>query len=150
MAEDSPARREPRPRPAEPARQPSGADIGWGITGTMLSGIIVWGGAGWLLDRWLETRFFILVGTILGLTVAIYLVVVKYGAVDQPPAGRRPSGTTRGGQRSRPRTLGPTQQGQPSSSAPQRSAACSQPTARASKHRPSRSSTPSRSRSSTS
>jgi F0F1-type ATP synthase assembly protein I len=32
----------------------------------MLSGIIVWGGAGWLLDRWLETRFFILVGTILG------------------------------------------------------------------------------------
>ena len=39
----------------------------------------------WLLDRWLETRFFILVGTILGLTVAIYLVVVKYGAVDPPP-----------------------------------------------------------------
>jgi F0F1-type ATP synthase assembly protein I len=74
----------------------------------MLSGIIVWGGAGWLLDRWLETRFFILVGTLLGLTVAIYLVVVKYGAVDQPPAGRRPSGTTRGGQRGRP----PTQKGQ--------------------------------------
>src|SRR3712207_8675932 len=59
----------------------SGADIGWGITGTMLSGIVVWGGAGLLLDRWLETRFFVLVGTILGLTVAIYLIVVKYGAV---------------------------------------------------------------------
>ena len=78
----------------------------------MLSGIIVWGGVGWLLDRWLETRFFILVGTILGLAVAIYLVVVKYGAVDPPPAGRRPTGTTRGGQRSRPRTQGPTQKGQ--------------------------------------
>jgi F0F1-type ATP synthase assembly protein I len=86
--------------------------MGWGITGTMLSGIIVWGGVGWLLDRWLETRFFILVGTILGLTVAIYLVVVKYGAVEPPPAGRRPTGTTRGGQRSRPRTQGPTQKGQ--------------------------------------
>jgi F0F1-type ATP synthase assembly protein I len=60
----------------------------------MLSGIIVWGGVGWLLDRWLETRVFILVGTILGLTVAIYLIVVKYGAVVQPPAGQRPSRTT--------------------------------------------------------
>ena len=86
--------------------------MGWGITGTMLSGIIVWGGVGWLLDRWLETRFFILVGTLLGLAVAIYLVVVKYGAVDPPPAGRRPTGTTPGGQRSRPRTQGPTQKGQ--------------------------------------
>ena len=111
MAEDSPARREPRPRPAEPAGRPSGADVGWGITGTMLSGIIVWGGVGWLLDRWLETRFFILVGTILGLTVAIYLIVVKYGAVDQPPAARRPTRRTAGGQRRRPGTQ-QTQKGQ--------------------------------------
>jgi F0F1-type ATP synthase assembly protein I len=78
----------------------------------MLAGIIVWGGAGLLLDRWLETRFFALVGTLLGLTVAIYLVVVKYGALDQPPAGGRPTRRTRGGQRSRPGTQGPTQKGQ--------------------------------------
>jgi F0F1-type ATP synthase assembly protein I len=78
----------------------------------MLSGIIVWGGVGWLLDRWWETRVFTLVGTLLGLTVAIYLVVVKYGVLDQPPpAGRRPTRTTRGGQRSRPGTNGPTQKG---------------------------------------
>ena len=77
----------------------------------MLSGILVWGGVGWLLDRWLETRFFILVGTILGLAVAIYLVVVKYGAVDPPPAGRRPTRTPRGGQRSRPPEYRKTQKG---------------------------------------
>jgi F0F1-type ATP synthase assembly protein I len=76
----------------------------------MLSGILVWGGVGWLLDRWLETRFFILVGTILGLTVAIYLIVVKYGAVPQPPADGRPSRTTAGRQRRRPGTQ-PTQKG---------------------------------------
>ena len=69
----------------------------------MLSGIIVWGGAGWLLDRWLETRFFILVGTILGLTVAIYLVVVKYGA-PPPTEGIGRTGSTRGGRRSPTRT----------------------------------------------
>jgi len=77
----------------------------------MLSGIVVWGGVGWLLDRWLETRFFILVGTILGLTVAIYLIVVKYGAIEQPPAGRQRTRTNHGGQRSRPRTQGQTQKG---------------------------------------
>jgi F0F1-type ATP synthase assembly protein I len=69
----------------------------------MLSGIVVWGGVGWLLDRWLETRFFILVGTILGLTVAIYLIVVKYGAADPPPAPR-PTRTTAGRQRRPPGT----------------------------------------------
>jgi len=78
----------------------------------MLSGIIVWGGVGLLLDRWWETRFLALVGTLLGLTVAIYLVVVKYGAVPPPPAGGRSTGRTPGGQRSRPRTHGPTQKGQ--------------------------------------
>jgi F0F1-type ATP synthase assembly protein I len=76
----------------------------------MLSGIVVWGGVGLLLDRWLETRFLVLVGTILGLTVAIYLIVVKYGAVD-PPAGGRPTSTARGGQRSRPPEYRKTQKG---------------------------------------
>ncbi|MCW2618572.1 MAG: hypothetical protein JWR28_1721, partial [Modestobacter sp.] len=27
----------------------------------MLSGIVVWGGVGLALDRWLDTRFFVLV-----------------------------------------------------------------------------------------
>ena len=85
--------------------------MGWNITGTMLSGIIVWGGVGWALDRWLETRFFILVGTILGLTVAIYLIVVKYGRVDQPPAVGPATRRTAGGQRRRPGTQ-QTQKGQ--------------------------------------
>jgi F0F1-type ATP synthase assembly protein I len=104
MAEDSPARRDPRPRPDAPARQPSGADIGWGITGTLLSGVIVWGGVGLALDRWWGTRFVALIGVILGLAVAIYLVVVKYGAVDPPPPGRRPARTAPKG-----RTDGPGQ-----------------------------------------
>ena len=84
--------------------------MGWGITGTMLSGIIVWGGVGLLLDRWWETQFLALVGTILGLTVAIYLIVVKYGAVGAPPADTRPARTTAGGQRRRPQQQ--TQKGQ--------------------------------------
>jgi F0F1-type ATP synthase assembly protein I len=78
----------------------------------MLSGIIVWGGVGWLLDRWWGTHFVTLIGAILGLTVAIYLVVVKYGAVDPPPGGRRSTRTTPGRQHGRPRRQGKTQKGQ--------------------------------------
>ena len=103
MAEDTPAPGGARPRPEQPAdSHPSGADVGWGITGTMLSGIVVWGGAGWALDRWLDTRFFVLIGVLLGLGVAIYLVVVKY-APPLPPSGKTPTGTTRDGRRGRSR-----------------------------------------------
>jgi F0F1-type ATP synthase assembly protein I len=77
--------------------------MGWSITGTMLSGIIVWGGVGLALDRWWGTRFVALIGVLLGLTVAIYLVVVKYGG-PPPTEGTGRTGSTRGGRRSPTRT----------------------------------------------
>ena len=104
MAEDTPARGGTRPRSqAVDDGSHSGADVGWGITGTMLSGLLVWGGAGLALDRWLGTRFFVLIGVLLGLGVAIYIIVMKY-APPVPPAGRGTSTTTPGGRRSQPRT----------------------------------------------
>lgn len=78
------------------------------MTGTLLSGIVVWGGIGLALDRWWGTRFVALIGVILGLTVAIYLVVVKYGALPltegpgrtgSAGAGRRSPTRTQKGQR---------------------------------------------------
>ena len=77
----------------------------------MISGMAVWGGAGWLLDRWLDTRVFFPVGIILGMAVAIYLVVARYGAAP-PPAGGKRTSTTPGGRRSRPRADARTQKGQ--------------------------------------
>jgi hypothetical protein len=109
MAEEIP-RRDSRPRPASPSRQGSGAETGWAVTGTLLSGMAVWGGAGWLLDRWLGILFFAPAGILLGTAVAIWLVVVRYGTID-PPAERR-SGKTPGGRRSPPRANGQTQKGQ--------------------------------------
>jgi F0F1-type ATP synthase assembly protein I len=73
--------------------------MGWAVTGTLLSGMAVWGGAGWLLDRWLDVRLFAPIGIILGMAVAIYVVVVKYGAADPPPGSR--SSHTTGGRASR-------------------------------------------------
>lgn len=76
--------------------------MGWAVTGTLISGMAVWGGVGWLLDRWLGTVFLLPVGVVLGVTVAIYVVVKKFGALDPVPGQR--TGTTPGGRRSRPRT----------------------------------------------
>jgi F0F1-type ATP synthase assembly protein I len=77
----------------------------------MLSGMAVWGGAGWLLDRWLDTKVFVPVGIILGMAVAIYVVVVKYGGAPPPSGGQR-TGNSPGGRRSRPGQDGQTQKGQ--------------------------------------
>ena len=57
MAEDSPARRgrSTATRRAEPV-SPAGPTSAGGSPGRCSRGCIVWGGAGWLLDRWLETR----------------------------------------------------------------------------------------------
>jgi F0F1-type ATP synthase assembly protein I len=111
MAEDTPTPGGARPRPAGPARQPSGADTGWAVTGTLISGMAVWGGVGWLLDRWLDIVVFFPVGIIFGMAVAIYLVVKRYGAADPIPG--RTATKTRGGRRSRPGTVTTrTQKGQ--------------------------------------
>lgn len=75
--------------------------MGWGVTGTLMSGMAVWGGVGWLLDQWWDMRVFFPVGVILGVTVAIYVVVIKYGTAP-PPSGPRQDGRTPGA--GRPRT----------------------------------------------
>lgn len=110
--------RRPAPAPApEDTPHPSGADVGWGITGTLLSGLVVYGAAGWWVDRWLDTRVFALVGVVLGLGLSVYLVVKKYGGpVEQAQTISSTSYSkissksystyrnTPGGRRSQPRT----------------------------------------------
>ena len=111
MAEDLSPPGGSRSRPANPARGGSGADTGWAVIGTMISGMAVWGGAGWLLDRWLDVRFFAPVGIILGMGLAIYVVVLRYGGAPQPSEAQR-SKSDPGGRRSRPHPGEETQKGQ--------------------------------------
>ncbi|MFC4589225.1 AtpZ/AtpI family protein [Sphaerisporangium corydalis] len=55
------------------------ANAAWSIPSTLLSGMLIWGGIGWLLDRWLGLSAFFPIGIILGVVLAVYLVYVKYG-----------------------------------------------------------------------
>ena len=64
-----------------PPREPSGrgADAVWSIIGTLVAGVLAWGGIGWLLDRWLGTSFLVAVGIIVGMAGAFYLIIKRHG-----------------------------------------------------------------------
>lgn len=51
----------------------------WSIVGYLLSGLIIWGGIGFGVDRWLGTNYFLLVGMLLGAGAALYLVWLRFG-----------------------------------------------------------------------
>lgn len=64
----------PRPNP------PDGAEVGWSVLSYLLGGIVVWGGVGWLIDRWLGLpNIGLLVGMLVGAAGAIYLIAKKVG-----------------------------------------------------------------------
>jgi ATP synthase protein I len=67
-----------------PQRRPSsaaGANAGWAAVGYLIAGIGVWGGIGWLIDGWagVSKHYFTLVGMMIGMAGAVYLIVKKMG-----------------------------------------------------------------------
>ena len=62
-----------------PEREPSGrgAEMVWSIIGTLIAGVLAWGGIGWLLDRWLGTRYLVAVGVVVGMAGAFYLIIKR-------------------------------------------------------------------------
>ena len=68
---------EPGPRRDPPGR---GADVVWSFIGTLIAGVLAWGGIGWLLDRWLGTRYLVAVGIVVGMAGAFYLIIKRYGS----------------------------------------------------------------------
>jgi ATP synthase protein I len=56
---------------------------GWTITATMIAGILLWGGVGYVIDRLVGTpQLFFAFGTILGAGGSIYIVYLRYGKGD--------------------------------------------------------------------
>ncbi|TMK82076.1 MAG: hypothetical protein E6G47_01470 [Actinobacteria bacterium] len=53
---------------------------GWTISAYLLSGILVWGGVGWLIDHLVGTpKVFTAIGMVLGAGLGVYLVYIRYG-----------------------------------------------------------------------
>lgn len=51
----------------------------WSIFGYLLSGLIFWGGVGFAADHFLHTHYWRLVGLLLGMGAALYLVWLRFG-----------------------------------------------------------------------
>lgn len=58
---------------------PAENDDGYRVIAYLVSGILFYGGLGWLLDRWLETSFLLPIGIIVGAVLAIYSIIKRYG-----------------------------------------------------------------------
>lgn len=56
------------------------ADAAWTIVGSLLSGILLYAGIGWLLGRWLGHQdLFVAGGALLGIGLAFYSIVIRLG-----------------------------------------------------------------------
>jgi ATP synthase protein I len=83
-----------RERRAEQSRRETwnGVDTGWTMAVELLTGTFLWGGVGWLLDRWLGTEPWLMsIGFFLGWGVATYIVYLRSeGRLLTPRAKRTP------------------------------------------------------------
>ena len=84
-------------KPATVDSTSSGANEGWAVLSTLIAGFVVWGGIGFLLDRWLGTKFLTPVGVIVGMVLGIYAVVARYGRPSPQPPGQGAGAAASGG-----------------------------------------------------
>jgi ATP synthase protein I len=63
-----------------PALEPSGEHVAHSAIGSLLGGVLVWGGVGLLLDHWLQTgRVLTAVGIVVGFLTGFFIVYVRFG-----------------------------------------------------------------------
>lgn len=56
----------------------TGQGDAWTAFSLLFGGVAVYGGLGWLIDRWLSTGFFLPVGLLAGMAGALYLVYARF------------------------------------------------------------------------
>ncbi len=63
----------------------------WTVVSILLSGMLAWGGIGWLVDRWLNVEFFLPFGLILGSVAGGYLAYKRFSKTEasSTPSNKR-------------------------------------------------------------
>lgn len=88
MSDQSPSPTgEPPPTPAQPrpehpvlaAGKFASDQMASTVIAYLLTGPALFGGLGWLLDRWLGTGFIVLVGLLGGMAMSLYVIWLRYG-----------------------------------------------------------------------
>ncbi|WBQ07407.1 hypothetical protein [Kribbella sp. CA-293567] len=66
-------------QPEDPKPTPNTSGDGWRVLSYLIGGIVVYGGIGFGLDRWLDTPFFLPLGIIVGAGLTIAMLLFRYG-----------------------------------------------------------------------
>lgn len=64
--------------PSPPGRRTMPESAGWSVLSTMLSGLILGVGAGWLLQRVTGQEWTVVIGLLAGMALAFYLIWMRY------------------------------------------------------------------------
>ncbi len=63
-----------------PALEPEGEHVAHSAIGSLVGGVLVWGGVGILLDHWLGTgRALTALGVVVGFLTGFFIVYVRFG-----------------------------------------------------------------------
>lgn len=87
-------------RPGSPTSPDSGDPQGatrrepygdpWQAFGYLVAGVLFYGALGYLLDRWLDTRFLVVVGILFGAGLGIYMSFGRFGGTRTPTVTHHP------------------------------------------------------------
>jgi ATP synthase protein I len=55
------------------------SNAGWSIFSYLISGLVFYGGAGWLIGRWTHLALLFPLGMLAGIGVGVFAVIYKYG-----------------------------------------------------------------------
>jgi F0F1-type ATP synthase assembly protein I len=73
----------PEPKNKQPRRNPpgvpEGASAGWSILSYMITGMVLYGGIGWLIGRWTHIAALFPIGMLVGLGLALTMIILRYG-----------------------------------------------------------------------
>jgi F0F1-type ATP synthase assembly protein I len=61
------------------AARVSSQSLATSVTAYLISGPVVFGGAGRGLDNWLGTGFFTVIGLLVGMALSLYVIWLRYG-----------------------------------------------------------------------
>lgn len=54
-------------------------DDPWQAFSQIVAGVLLYGGLGWLADRWLDTSYLVAVGIVIGAGLSLYMVLKRFG-----------------------------------------------------------------------
>ncbi|CUR55974.1 conserved hypothetical protein [metagenome] len=61
----------------------------WHAFGYLVSGVLMYGLIGWVLDRWLGTSWLVVVGIVTGAGLGIYMTWVRFNKARPAPPGEQ-------------------------------------------------------------